>query len=281
VGPREIVGIRALKGVRLVRVPLRAITGLSMIVVLTMVLLAVAPGIGFAIAAVPSPSHESGPNVFAVSSVTSSNWAGYVARNTSGHATHTVTMSAGTWVQPGVNCSAGKQTDVSTWVGIHGYSTTTVEQTGSSGDCNGGVVSYYAWYELYPAPSQTISSLNVHSGDTLSACVNYSSSTEKFTMMIRDGSQSFSKTGAASGAKRASAECIVERDTVGSGLNDLSKFPKDKFTTCTATINGITGGIGTFPQVDKINMTNSGTVIAATSALSSGNSFYVTWKGYG
>jgi Peptidase A4 family len=119
-------------------VPTRTITGLSMIVVLTMVLSAVAPGIAFAIAAVPNPGHESGPDALAASSVTSSNWAGYVARNTSGHATHTVTMSAGTWDQPGVNCSAGKQTDVSTWVGSDGYSTTTVEQTGSSGDCNGG-----------------------------------------------------------------------------------------------------------------------------------------------
>jgi hypothetical protein len=261
--------------------PMRAISSLSLIIVLTMVLSAAAPGIGVVSSATPNPSGSFAPDVFALTSVNSSNWAGYAAENTSGETNNSVTMSAGTWVQPAVNCTAGKRTDVSTWVGMDGYSTKTVEQTGTSGDCNHGVASYNAWYEFYPAASKTIGSIKVHPGDTLSAWVNYSFSPARFTLTIRDGSHSFKKIGGALSGQRTSAECIVERDSVRGTVNDLSKFKTDHFTACTATINGVAGGIGTFPQVFEINMKNSGKVIAHTSALTSGSSFYDTWKGYG
>lgn len=260
---------------------MRVAAGSRVVILATMVLASALPAAGAALASVSTPSHILGADASDRGTVTSSNWAGYAAENTAGSVTHTVAMSAGVWTQTTINCAAGKTTDVSTWVGIDGYSTTTVEQTGSSGDCSHGAASYYAWYELYPAGSVTISSFVVHAGDKLSAWVNYSSSTSKFTMTIMDGSQKFSHSGAASSAKRASAECIVERDTVGSSLNKLSKFTTDSFSSCTATINGATGGIGTFAQVNKINMTgNTGNVIALTSALTSNSSFKDTWKGY-
>jgi hypothetical protein len=39
------------------------------------------------------------------------------------------------------------------WVGLDGYSSSTVEQTGTDSDCVGKNPSYYAWYEFYPNPS--------------------------------------------------------------------------------------------------------------------------------
>jgi Peptidase A4 family len=176
------------------------------IVVLTLVLSGTAPGaVAFVATSAPSAGHFLVPLSGDSANVTSDNWAGYVAQNASGSFRDSVTMSAGSWIEPTINCSAGKTTDVSDWVGIDGYTDTTDEQTGSSADCNGAVASYYLWYELYPHPSITITGIKIHSGDRLSAWVNFSATLNKFTMTIRVGAHSFSKTEAAY-AYRSSAE---------------------------------------------------------------------------
>jgi hypothetical protein len=62
--------------------------------------------------------------------VTSSNWAGYAA--TGGQ----FTSVSADWVQPAGICSRGDQY-AAFWVGLDGYSSTTVEQTGTEVDCVG------------------------------------------------------------------------------------------------------------------------------------------------
>jgi hypothetical protein len=92
-------------------------------------------------------------------------------------------------------------------VGIDGYNDQTVEQTGTDSDCDGSNrPSYYAWYEFYPEPSFTISSLTITPGDMMSAKVTYNGS--EFTTMITDETtgKSFTKSATVSGAKRSSAE---------------------------------------------------------------------------
>ena len=50
----------------------------------------------------------------------------------------------------------------SAWVGIDGFSSTTVEQTGTEMDVtSSGKVEYSAWYELYPNAEITIPSITV------------------------------------------------------------------------------------------------------------------------
>src|ERR1700733_13746046 len=74
----------------------------------------------------------------------STNWSGYAGttgRYTSGSAS--LLLPAGT-------CSRGDQY-AAFWVGLDGYNSTTVEQTGSEVDCIGRTAQYYAWYEMYPA----------------------------------------------------------------------------------------------------------------------------------
>ncbi len=76
----------------------------------------------------------------------SSNWSGYAV--TGG----TYTSVSATWVQNAGTCSSSDtDTDMSPWVGIDGYSSSSVEQTGTSVDCSGSSKTYYAWYEMYPA----------------------------------------------------------------------------------------------------------------------------------
>ena len=76
---------------------------------------------------------------------TSTNWSGYAA--TGGCAFTSVSSS---WVEPTGTCGSGDQYS-SFWVGLDGYNSNSVEQTGSEVDCAGRTPVYYSWYEMYPA----------------------------------------------------------------------------------------------------------------------------------
>src|ERR1035438_4845265 len=108
---------------------------------------------------------------------TSTNWSGYAVTGTS------FTSAEGSWIVPTATCTSGTQY-ASFWVGIDGYSSSSVEQTGTDSDCSGKTPQYYAWYEFYPNPSFEISSLAIKPGDRMSAKVVYSGS--KFTVTIED-----------------------------------------------------------------------------------------------
>jgi len=107
----------------------------------------------------------------------SSNWGGYVALGPGSTATTaspsmTFTDVTGQWVEPKAVCS-GAASSVALWVGLGGYSTDsqTLEQTGTSADCSSaGTPSYYAWYELVPANSVTIS-LKIFPGNVIASSV--------------------------------------------------------------------------------------------------------------
>ena len=98
--------------------------------------------------------------------VTSSNWAGYAATGT-----HGFTSVSANWTQPTGHCTGGNQY-AAFWVGLDGYSSSTVEQTGSEVDCAGRTPQYYAWYEIYPGASMTFTN-PVRAGDQFSGSVTY------------------------------------------------------------------------------------------------------------
>jgi len=211
-----------------------------------------------------------------VSQVASLDWGGYAATGSSG----SVTYVYGAWVQPSVTCPSRGTLYAAFWVGIDGYNSNTVEQDGTLAECSHGKATYSAWWELYPLNSiQTISSMTVKAGDSIDASVTYSSS--GFTMAIHDltSGQSFSKTATQSGTSESSAECIVERPSVGSSLSSLADFGSAKFSSCTATISGTSSGIGSAASADAITMEDSaGRTLASVSATSnSGATFTVTW----
>ena len=242
---------------------------------------------GLALGATPltaAASHSGGALIRAgPSPVSTKNWAGYVAENTTGFINSSVTKVAGTWTQPAVNCSNPATAIVVIWVGIDGASSTTVEQDGSLAQCFGGTASYSLWWELYPKNSvQLVSTITVKAGDKITGSVVYSVASGKFTMKVADGTHSFTKVGTQTGTLRSSAECIAERPSGSSGLFDLPNFGSVTFSSCTATINGHSGGIGGFPNVFNITMVgNNGiTVIATAGPLTSKKAFTVTWKGY-
>src|SRR5262249_40764444 len=109
----------------------------------------------------------------------STNWSGYAVEspNFSTPANYTVTKVSGSWKVPQVinNTSLGWS---STWIGIDGFGSSTVEQIGTEQDTLAtatkyGMPQYYVWYEMYPAYPVRITSVPISPGDSITASVTY------------------------------------------------------------------------------------------------------------
>ena len=200
-------------------------------------------------------------------STTSTNWSGYAATG------RTFTSVASSWTEPTGTCSSGYQYS-SFWVGLDGYNSNSVEQTGTDVDCSGRTAQYYAWYEMYPAYSVEIHH-TVRPGDTISASVTYAGSS-KFTLKIADSTRgwTYSTSKTLSGAARSSAEVITEAPccTASGGILPLADFGKVSYTGSTA--NGST--LSNFNPTKITMVSASGKQEDSTSALS-GGSFSNTW----
>ena len=210
----------------------------------------------------------------------STNWSGYAVTASSG----AVTSVAGHWTVPSIQGTCPSTNQYSSfWVGIDGFSSNSVEQTGTDSDCQSGAPTYYAWYEFYPHPSYLITSVAIHPGDNIYASVTFSS--RKFTLFLQDVTtgQSFTKSGKVN-AQRSSAEWIAEAPSSSSGVLPLADFGTVNFNTDSATISGTTNYINGFPSasVYQINMvTSSGALKASTSSLGTNGAFSVTWQSAG
>jgi hypothetical protein len=192
---------------------------------------------------------------------TSTNWTG---------ATHVI----GTWTQPAVTCAAGENRWSSPWVGIDGDTSNTVEQTGTDSDCQSGRPVYYAWYEMYPKSTVQVS-MAVHPGDVFTGQVTYTGG-GSFTLKLTDNTTgaSYTTTQSSKKAQRSSVEWIMEGPSNGL-LSDFGSVP---FSAASATINGQTGGLSSFPNPESITMVNNAGVVRAQPSAVSSNAFSVAWK---
>jgi hypothetical protein len=213
-----------------------------------------------------APIRHAPPN-HRITRSTSTNWAGYAA--TSGR----FTSVSATWTQPAASCTSAT-TYSSFWVGLDGYSSSTVEQTGTDADCSGGSPVYYAWYEMYPKFPKNLS-LAIRPGDTIHAAVTTSGNgTFTLTIANRTTGRSFTTNQKLRSAKLSSAEVIAEAPSSSGGVLPLTNFGTVNFSAAMA--NG--QSIGGF-NPDRITMvTPNGTVKASTGALSGGTAFSVAWK---
>jgi hypothetical protein len=215
--------------------------------------------------------------------VGSSNWGGYAVLGSN------ITDAKGSWIVPAVDCSEnGKDHYAAFWTGIDGYSSNTVEQTGTDSDCIMGQPTYYAWFEFFPNPSFTVGDFSVNPGDSIEAEVSYDETSQLFTVHLRDvtSGQSFKISSAVPNAKRTSAEWIAEAPSSAKKILPLSRFSSVFFGhyytgiggTNFATVNGATGSIGTFGKISEIVMVKEdGSIQALPSPLSAnGSSFAVT-----
>jgi Peptidase A4 family len=226
--------------------------------------------------------------------VTSSNWSGYaVESNFSSPAANSVSAVNGSWIVPTVTGSTTTYSSV--WVGIDGYSDSTVEQIGTEEDVINGRTMYDAWWEMYSSgigqPEQVITGLTIKPGDSITASVVYMTSgthAGQFYLSIVDSSRtndSFSTYESSSQtqsplARRNSAEWIVEAPSVGGSIATVANFGSVSFTSASATINGVSGPINSSSwQSQAIDIAVSGATYATTSVLTaSGTGFVVTYN---
>lgn len=212
------------------------------------------------------------------SSVCSTNWAGWADPTSNG----AVTAVSGSWVVPSLSCPSRGTTYVAIWVGIDGYTSSTVEQTGVLGECYRGVAIYSAWYEFYPAGMVTFSGQSVAAGDSVAASVTYSSGTYTVSLAVNGGTPN-TASATVSAAQGSSAEWIVERPSLCNAnsctVSTLANFGSTGFTSASATVSGSSGSISAASD-SAITMVGGsrGPVLAQPSALdSTGSSFTVSY----
>jgi hypothetical protein len=188
------------------------------------------------------------------------NWSGYAVTGSG------FTSVSATWVQPQATCSASKDL-YAPWVGIDGYGTTTVEQTGVQTDCSSGSPVDSAWYEMYPAAPSYYTNA-VSAGDSITATVTRSGTS--YTLVTTDNTKNWSKTTTKSllRAKNGSAEIILESPSAA--------YPN--FGTVTFTNVSINGKpLSSFNGV-ALDASNTGGYEDHTSAITGGNSFSVAYE---
>ena len=221
-------------------------------------------------------NHIVSPPVHHVSGLTnvqSSNWSGY-ADTGSGFS-----KVAGSWTEPAAACSSRTESLAAFWVGIDGYSSSSVEQDGTLIECYQRHAYQYTWWEMYPANAIQVVGSALAAGDSITASVTRSGTS--YTLSVTDSTHtanSFSTTQTCSNCANSSAEWIAEAPSGSSGVYPLAPFGSwtDSGSTVTA---GTSGVISSFTD-DEITMTDSsGAVKAQPGALNgSGNGFAVTWE---
>src|SRR5580693_6533962 len=204
----------------------------------------------------------------------STNWSGYAVTGSNG-AFSSVSSS---WTEPTATCSSSRRrTDqyAAFWVGLDGYSSDSVEQTGTDSDCAGRTPDYYGWYEMYPADPVYYTN-TVKPGVSFCASVTFSG-TETYTLVLRDSTQGWTQTQTIneSGFARSSAEVITEAPCCTSSGNPLplADFGTVKYGSSSA--NGTSLGSQSPTSIVMVN--NSGEDKDSTSSINSSGGFSNTW----
>jgi hypothetical protein len=211
--------------------------------------------------------------------VGSTNWSGY-ADTGSGFSS----LSA-KWTEPKIsNCStSGPEKAAVFWVGIDGFSSTTVEQGGTGAICGAGTpLTYFTWWEMFPTNNIQAVGVKVKPGDKISASVVRTGT--KYVIKVTDsttaGNSFTTSPQSCSTCKNSSAEWIGERPSTSSGPLPLPKFSTWTVTAAAVKAGSKSGTIKSFTD-NEVTMFNKkgGHVLAQPSALNSaGNSFKDVWK---
>jgi len=216
----------------------------------------------------------SASGVRGLSQVQSTNWSGY-ADTGSGFSTVT-----GRWTEPTATCSSRTTSLAALWVGIDGYSSSSVEQDGTLVECYRGTAYYYTWWEMYPTNAIQVVGTTLRPGDAISTSVVRSGSS--YTLKVTDSTHpanSFTTTQACSGCANSSAEWIAEAPSSSSGVEPLSNFHSWTESGATVKAGSTSGVISSFTDDEITMIDSSGLAKALPGALNaSGNGFGVTWE---
>ena len=212
------------------------------------------------------------------SAAASFNWSGYADSATTAG---TFSRVSGQWSTPKVTCTR-EDTISSEWVGLDGWSDTTVEQDGTLGWCFEGKASYYTWYEMYPAGTVTVGA-SLHPGDKVTATVSRSGTA--YTLALTDATRpgdSFVKkaTCAVTTCLDTSAEWIAERPAFAIGVAPLADYASWKLSGGAETAGGKAGPISSYHTNYQTSMVDATRTyqLSSVSALTGGSAFITTWR---
>jgi hypothetical protein len=216
----------------------------------------------------------------------SGNWSGYAD---SAHRQAALRYVQADWNIPQVNCalsrmgSAGQATN-SDWVGLDGYNSRTVEQTGTTTVCDGSLTPhYYAWFEMFPLSPVAFS--DVGPGDAIDAAVYFNGSSYriKLTDLTSGGQINVTRTcPAGSQCLNSSAEVITEIPGQSAPQVGLADFGQASFTSALVTSRNGTHGtlqsgrLWTSARV-QLEDTSNGHMLATAGPLRRGQAFVESW----
>jgi hypothetical protein len=158
------------------------------------------------------------------STADSSVWSGYAITG------KTITSVTGTFTLPRLRCAPWDQeSDVAFWVGIDGFNTPTVEQTGVDVACGPDGAEYRPWYELFPLPAVFINR-PAAAGDHITATVRRTAP-HKYALTLHNATASwtYTTTQTAQHDGATTAEWIAERAS-----QRVARFRPVRFEQCGA-----------------------------------------------
>jgi Peptidase A4 family len=209
-----------------------------------------------------------------LTNVQSTNWSGYADTGSS------FSKVSASWTEPSATCSGSATQLAAFWVGIDGYTSSSVEQDGTIIECYQGTAYQYTWWEMYPTNSVQVVGGTLAAGDAITSTVTRSGTTYRLTVTdSTHTANSFTETETCSSCANTSAEWIAEAPSGSSGVYPLADFGSWTASSASVTEGSTSGTISSFTD-DQITMADtSGNIEALPGALnSSGNGFSVTWE---
>jgi hypothetical protein len=244
-------------------IELRKFLGTAMAVVATAAMMGV-PAVAAASSAVQfAPAHIGAVKHVRGFNINGYNWGGYAATGSG------FTSVSATWTEPNATCNSRNDL-YAPWVGLDGYGSSTVEQTGVQTDCSSGSPVDSMWYEMYPANPvyPNANTYPVSAGNQIHASVTYNGSTFTLTLQNVTRGWTFTINKSLGKAKRLSAEVIIESPPAA-----YPNFGTVSFTNC--QVNG--ASLGSFNPV-AMDPSSGSTYEAHTSALSGGTAFSIAYQ---
>jgi Peptidase A4 family len=218
----------------------------------------------------------------------STNWAGYVALT--GNSTTSFKAVTADFTVPSVNCSVVGTSDAFAyhWVGLDGWTDSTVEQDGVADFCEGGTAFYYAWWETFPGGINLTTALNP--GDQVTATVTYTGG--NYVMEVTDITQGTvvvnvtEPCNSGSTCHRSSAEAITEgypsSPWVGTADYGRSLYNAVQVTNQAGTTGGIGSSTWKDGEVEAVNGSDITSLPARLYTTGTGtrmrSAFEISWK---
>jgi peptidase A4-like protein len=216
----------------------------------------------------------------------SSNWSGYADTANSGK---TLTSVSADYTIPNLNtakCDPGTSGYAfdSDWVGLDGFSDSTVEQTGTANYCYaGGHQGLYAWYEMYPLAPVAYSGVNP--GDAIDVSVTYDPSNRLYHLILDDVTINgeinvWEACPSGNTCENTSAEAITETPGGGPTGYNLADYGQTQFTDASVSGSGVSGNLSSSSAWTNqlIDMEYGSSRMATPSALEGGQAFNDVWN---